>query len=333
MRPGEMARDQAPDAPSFRRGELVWINMVYEESGETADSLRLWPAIIVNMKAVGVSARQTNASRDPWAYWAKMLNLGIERSVPVEQLQPWLSHDPFPLPTIDLDGQSSIAFDVTKPSTLRSNWIKAVEEGSYLAQTYSPFDRFTHTESPDRLAAVTDPEQKQRLELIAKCPHYHGIFFGPDKLWTGEVMRLTREIEDDEAPSNDFTEFLYIDSIWKNTETSRIMFSGHLYAARPSNQPIYPDQMTNAPFSLTDMPSPPSGYAWHALSRRGQEVEASLTQIGGRYHSSYPDVQNETKIRYYKRTRVEALKMLTSYGNLSFIPRGDDGAGQDYTSR
>ncbi|KAJ3082021.1 cat eye syndrome chromosome region, candidate 2, partial [Quaeritorhiza haematococci] len=110
------------------------------------------------------------------------------------------------------------------PDTLRT-LNSALDDAEAAASTYCPFARYQHKESEARLNQMA-PEDREYLLSMCARPHYHGVFFGTEVIWTGDMVRTKRN---DRVGIEGEQEVLLVDTIYEDRESGQLELSGNLY--------------------------------------------------------------------------------------------------------
>ncbi|RUP48465.1 hypothetical protein BC936DRAFT_144526 [Jimgerdemannia flammicorona] len=297
------------DGPSFRTGEIVWafveipafMNANGGEGSSTApvpattgNEGLLWPSIV--LKHVPPETQQNKtpsvvpAELPTPCYQLRSLILDNEHMFTEEQLLPWLAYVP-ELPPVD-EAPSAVLNSQQLPVNLAELssehighlFIQSVQLATQIVHTFTPIGQYAHKEDQHRLANISDPEERQRLQKLEPFPHYQGLYLGAEKVMIKDMIRLTSERKNDDAAGsvssntgdNENLEFLEIGSIYENMEMQKIQFTGTIFFRRRN---------LDADSGIDKDP-----YVWVPKNKKNAEYTVDLEDLAGRYYYSWPQL-------------------------------------------
>ena len=148
-------------------------------------------------------------------------------------------------------------------------------------------------------ASMPASDQIKRDAIIARSFHYQCIWWGGERIWTGELVRIITDKATVDSPellpaskgANKRAMFLRLAAVYKDAESEQALLSGQLYELRDlaegdllvDGSPVEKDEVVTG---LVDphMPPPPPGFVFRRRTRAGESVQLDAEYLAGRYY-------------------------------------------------
>lgn len=360
--------DLKGNAP-YREGELVWYKLArpFVDQGITQ-----WPAVVIG-RSTGVESTRVGTEPDgrtpifknveypvynirPLAVAAKELAAVNEELLPYHG-QSSLPDDWFLTRMEDERVKKELArvYDgdrVLRPSFAElDHWTAVVIPLALAMQTvYRIVEKFCAIDvyRPKRSYALTNgdlsKEEEKKLESELAKPFFQRIKWGPEIIWTGELVRIHVRPKDVEKMVkthargwNERAVFLRITAIWRDSTVASgesvpmdcLRVSGRLYELESVYEEFDPTLGTIIGKKLVDtsslstssskkaddddarfpsMPTPPPGYRWFKL-RLDKDVTFTVEHLAGRYYELPAHLKGDAKRTEEIRRHVVETKL------------------------
>ncbi|KAI5475731.1 hypothetical protein MNV49_000893 [Pseudohyphozyma bogoriensis] len=309
----------------FRSSELVWVKLpapLVDPTGDRRGDIQFWPAVIirpvVDPKGVkgppGPDGKATIKNEERWKYQVKCVSTLSTFTVEEEKVIPWLGYNPEPESTClsqDVflsEPAIKMVYNGVKVSRPRIEMMKdaheaattfalSIQVSAHIVNGFTLIDRYSVKEDHLPLGRNLTSEEKLIRDHQLKLWHYQSVWWGAERLWTGELIRL---MSDERLfPSNlqplcgDVTEarlYLKVSAFYKRRERDAekgegvAMVIGRLYELIEEDRA--PESTRAAAKKNKDryMPPPPApGYVFHC-HETGGDMHLDFEYVAGRYY-------------------------------------------------
>ncbi|KAK4053245.1 hypothetical protein OIO90_004019 [Microbotryomycetes sp. JL221] len=314
------------DKVLYRQGELVWakLNKPLQDK-RTSLNLSYWPGLIadrnVSIKSNLIQPLKSNelpqfSIVQQFKYTIKLLGVDDELNLVESEILPWLSHTPLTelvlnpnwttrKSSVELiwDGEKTLRPKLNQMKTIGkavTTYALSIQIARSLIQDFGLNDRYLITKD-HFLQQVPGPLTKQdseRQEIQLKHWHYQSLWWGAEKIWSGELVRLmiddiqdltnevkqNKQIDQSLKPKNCY--FLKLSSIFKDSNKDVAMLGGTLYELRLKQQQDQEgdDDDQDKTQKPLYMPDAPPGYEFVESLSIGQTVLVDCDLLAGRYY-------------------------------------------------
>ncbi|KAK4702652.1 hypothetical protein P7C70_g3565, partial [Phenoliferia sp. Uapishka_3] len=347
------ARDQdLVDGASFRKGEMVWAELPKPLVDPTGASITHWPAMIAernvdsHSQVIDAETRgkaTTFNIRQSWKYKVRLFALRGDLTRREDEILPFLGSacdmplEPGAMVAPDsvkliYDGQKVLRptlDQITSIALAATPFALALQICAHIVANFSPTDTYflqdTHITNNGKLS----PDQLELRSQHLKLPHYHYLWWGGEKIWSGELVRLLSDdtvvLPGQLSPgAAERCVFLKIAGIYKKgvagKETGHVtgvLFElveittagGGVGIAGGSAMSLFEKKpQTGTKISAEDMfmPEPPPGFAFRRVTPPGDNaIHLEVEFIAGRYYPLPSRLHDEQKVRsIIERTNV-----------------------------
>ncbi|KAH8925385.1 hypothetical protein BT69DRAFT_1279757 [Atractiella rhizophila] len=290
----------------FRELELVWVRLgerigSENKSEDDAEELAIthWPAVVFKKTS------KLRSSAGIWKSEYSVRLLAADNDVEVEEdsLLPWLAHPPnnklFELELRTPKGIAAI-WDEKQQKDVRTSindigdvytavtpYALALQTGAHIIRCFLMFDRYKLSRQDMISRSAATSEQKAQMDEALKFQYYQGMFWGAEKIWSGELVRLLAREEDlplefsaQIRPGSFKSFFLKIHCFFVGAESSARV-AGELFGLRKITS------SASTPSPVADI-SPAKGYFFQPLSPPGGQHIFDIEYLAGRYYIPSP---------------------------------------------
>ncbi|KAH8929684.1 hypothetical protein BT69DRAFT_1276167, partial [Atractiella rhizophila] len=295
----------------FRELELVWVRLEERigsknKGADRAEELAIthWPAVVFKKTS------KLKGSAGVWIseYSVRLLAADNDLVVQEDSLIPWLAHPPnnklFELELRTPKGIAAI-WDEEQRQGVRSStkdlgdvytavtpYALALQTGAHLISYFLMFDRYKLSRHDIVSSSAPTSEQKGEIDKALKFQYYQGLFWGAEKIWSGELVRLLAREEDlplefsaHMRPGSFKSFFLKVHCFFVEAESSARV-AGELFGLRKITS------SASTPSTVADI-LPPKGYFFQPLSPPGGQHIFDIEYLAGRFYSPSPSFSVE----------------------------------------
>lgn len=289
------------DGAWVRQHELCWarIDPIIEAGEPNLPEIVYWPVIVGERSFKSkpdLTAPKVEGQLPRMLHWieyrCRFLGTNDEALRLVDDLLPWLAYPPPPpMFTIPLDTPEGIAtvYADDEKQTLRRISIAALREAglkraitafalslqiaAHIISFWSQTDRY-------RTRRISNAPPKLEDDVTTSDWHYQGMFWGAERIWVGDVVRLLTTVEDlpehDPLPSPPGEGrrhlLLRVDGIYKDATNEHAMVSGALYEMYRGNEGPTSIEVGSRTYEA------PPGYRFHLKSKERTEHHLDVEQ-------------------------------------------------------
>ncbi|KAG8894707.1 hypothetical protein FRB99_001042 [Tulasnella sp. 403] len=314
----------------FRIGEVIWVHLAQPlTSLRSPDKIEWWPAVVRDVKIRKyIEPRMPNRPyvvRESKVYRVGALPSSIEHNIPEDAILPYLAHtpsmslidrvrtylggvatsvpdfapllcsSPLPDPVIEA-GKSLNTPRLTTFEAAVFGYGVAVEMAEYMARCWQATDPYDF---------ISDPQED---ESIVRRTQYQGLWWGAERIWMGDLIRLAPsrlQMEGKLLPWSPGAETramllrvgaIYLTQDDGNNRGKQLLLSGTLYevAEEGFSEPGMETSGPSRPARQFDptsksLPTPPRGFKFRAATPSPPDYDAHfhVQMVAGRY---YPDL-------------------------------------------
>lgn len=150
-------------------------------------------------------------------------------------------------------------------------------------------DRYSLAGSHLKTASSFTAKDQSQLDRQLKFWHYQSIYWGAERIWTGELVRVLvdpRHLPEATYPLSPGAAgralFCKISGVYKDEENVTGMITGALYELKDVS--LLPVDTPSVPLNGSYMPIAPEGYIFHRITPEEEEVHIDIEFVAGRYY-------------------------------------------------
>ncbi|KAH8923582.1 hypothetical protein BT69DRAFT_1281344, partial [Atractiella rhizophila] len=276
----------------FRELELVWVRLEKRigsenKSEDDAEELAIthWPAVVF---------KKTSKLRGSAGIWKSEYSMLAHP--PNNKLFELELRTPKGIAAIWDEKQQQGARvsikDIGDVYTAVTPYALALQTGAHIISCFLMFDRYKLSRQDMISRSAATSEQRARMNEALKFQYYQGLFWGAEKIWSGELVRLLAREEDlplefsaQIRPGSFKSFFLKIHCFFVEAESSA-QVAGELFGLRKitSSAPM-PSPVANI--------FPTKGYFFQPLSPSGGQHIFDIEYLAGRYYIPSPSFKVE----------------------------------------
>ncbi|ORY92832.1 hypothetical protein BCR35DRAFT_323209 [Leucosporidium creatinivorum] len=212
----------------------------------------------------------------------------------------------------------------------------ASQIAAHIAGSFCLVDRYKITADHLHTSSTITQEERLRRDKTLDFYHYQCLWWGGERIWSGELVRLVPNLDSfPEGPiphskgANQRSLFLQISAIYKDKETDQAKLAGKLFELRDlkgvteiegeeggsalsriegtgsssngvngngKGKSTSPSLSPSPSILDPHLPSPPPGFEFRSLNRRGSSTVIDAEYVAGRYYNLPLSLQSRQEI-------------------------------------